>query len=120
MRAPRHAATLRMAAPSLTFDEMSAPDRSWTITPTLLWFGGLLVIGLWVIDGSVQAIADRLTARRTPGAASTAAGPTFTAPPVTVADRDDDDAPGVPAVSAGSGDRATGTALEDTCLDPGA
>lgn len=95
---------------------MSAPDRSWTITPTLLWFGGLLVAGLFVFDGGVQALADRLTARRD----EDAAGPAITARPVVVAEApgtdDTDDAPGVPAVST-SGDRSTGGALEDTCLD---
>ncbi|MDX2092485.1 MAG: GDSL-type esterase/lipase family protein [Kofleriaceae bacterium] len=94
---------------------MSAPDRSWTITPTLLWFGGLLVAGLWVSDGSMHALADRLTARRD----ADAAGPAITARPVVVAELPEDDtdvAPGVPAVSTSS-DRASGGALEDTCID---
>lgn len=119
MRAPRHPATLRIAVRSLTFDQMSAPDRSWTIAPTLLWFGGLLVVGLWAIDGGVQALADRLTARREAPATGGVAGPTFTAPAPTVADTrdDEDDKPGLPAASSGSADRAKGSALEDTCLD---
>lgn len=95
---------------------MSAPDRSWTIAPTLLWFCGLLIAGLWVIDGGVQALADRLTTRRDPEAA-TPAGPGLAAAPVEVADAKDDEPPGVPVVSTGAGDRARGSALEDTCLD---
>lgn len=94
---------------------MSAPDRSWTIAPTLLWFGGLLVAGLWVFDSDLHALADRLTSRR----AEAPAGPAITARPVVVADvasDDVDDAPGLPAVSA-STDRASGGALEDTCLE---
>ena len=94
---------------------MSAPDRSWTIAPTLLWFGGLVIAGLWLFDSDLHALADRLTSRREDGPA----GPAITARPVVVADvasDDPDDAPGVPAVSA-SGDRASGGALEDTCLE---
>ena len=117
MRAVRHPATLRTAAHSLTFDQMSAPDRSWTIAPTLLWFGWFMAIGLWVIDGSVQALADRLTQPRTTES-TTAAGPTFTAPPPTVAEAGgEDDPPSLPVSGAGSADRAKGGALEDTCLD---
>ena len=115
MRPAFHSATLRTGTGSHTFDEMSAPDRSWTITPTLLWYGGILVASLWVIDGGFSALADRLTTPRE----APPAGPTFTAPPPTVADAvgdDDDDKPGVPAVGS-AGSRATGTALEDTCLD---
>src|SRR5262249_28898488 len=96
---------------------MSAPDRSWTVAPTLLWFGALLVGGLVALDGGVQALADRLTAKRE--AAPAGAGPVIAARPVEVADaRDDADeaAPGVPAVSP-TGERTKGGALEDTCLD---
>ena len=117
MRAVRHAATLRTAGHSHTFDQMSAPDSSWTITPTLLWFGGFVAIGLYFVDGGVQAIADRMTQPRETEA-TTAAGPAFTAPPKEVADLgDDDDKPGIPVTGAGSADRAKGGALEDTCLD---
>lgn len=93
---------------------MSAPDRSWTIAPTLLWFGGLLVAGLWVVDGGVQALADRLTSRREDAPPS----PTMTATPVVVAEERDDepDPPSAPVVVA-SGERARIGALEDTCLD---
>jgi lysophospholipase L1-like esterase len=95
---------------------MSAPDRSWSIAPTLLWFCGLLVAGLFVVDGTVQALADRLTAPRDPEAAPKAPG--FTPAPTTVAEvgNDEDDRSGVPAVGA-SGDRAKGSALEDVCLE---
>ncbi len=98
---------------------MSAPDRSWTVAPTLLWFGGILALGLWVIDGGVQAIADRLTTPREPSATGGIAGPTFTAQPPAVAEAgtEDDDKPGLPVASSGIADRAKGSALEDTCLD---
>lgn len=97
---------------------MSAPDRSWSITPTLLWYGGILLAALWAIDGHFDALADRLT---TPREVPPAGGPTFTARPPTVADAagddDDNDKPAVPAVGSAGGNRATGSALEDTCLD---
>lgn len=117
MRPAFHRPTLRTGGGSLTFDEMSAPDRSWTITPTLVWYGGILLAALWVIDGNFQALADRLTTPRE-APPSGGGGPTFTAPPPTVAEArdDDDDRPGLPAVGSG-GNRATGSALEDTCLD---
>src|SRR4051794_16244611 len=37
----RHAGSRDLDSPtgSLTFVGMSAPDRSWTIAPTLVWFG---------------------------------------------------------------------------------
>ena len=38
---------------------MSASDRSWTIAPVLLWFCGCLIAALCVLDGGVDAIADR-------------------------------------------------------------
>jgi len=93
---------------------MSAPDRSWTIAPTLLWFGGLLAAGLFVVDGTVQAIADRLTSPRE----SAPAAPGFTPAPILVAEAalDEDDRAAVPAVG-GTGDRASGSALEDVCVD---
>jgi lysophospholipase L1-like esterase len=121
-------------ASSLTFDPMSARDRGWTITPTLLWFGAFMIIGLFVIDGDVQALADRVTARDA-RPAPPAAGPSF-APRVTVAaaddsedDNDDSDASatsggggGGGATPAGSNRGSAGAAavqgpLEDTCLD---
>lgn len=97
---------------------MSGPDRSWTITPTLLWFGALLVPALVALDGGVQALADRMTSPR--GAQDSApAGPTFTARPTVVADaREDVEADrGVPAVGGSGANRGRGSALEDTCLD---
>ncbi len=115
MRATRQAATLRTAVPSHTFDQMSAPPRSWTITPTLLWFGGFMVVGLVAIDGGVQAVADRLTHRRETEGQTGAPGPTFTAPSPTVAEAGAEDEP--PAMPVSSADRAKGGALEDTCLE---
>ncbi len=96
---------------------MSAPDRSWTIAPTLLWFGGLLVAGIYVVDGTVQALADRLTTPRETETAGPAV-PGFAPAPVVVAEagRDEEERGGVPAVG-GSGDRARGSALEDVCVE---
>ena len=117
MRGPRHPATLRIAVHSHTFDQMSAPDRSWTVAPTLLWFAWFMAAGLWWIDGGVQALADRMTQPRETDA-TTAGGPTFTAPPKEVAEAGGDDVlPALPVTGAGSADRATGGALEDTCVD---
>jgi len=94
---------------------MLAPDRSWTVAPTLLWFVGCLVIALYVLDGGVQAIADRFSARA-PEAAP-AAGPVFTAKPAVVAEtRDDDDPAGKPAPIVAA-DRSKILALEDVCVD---
>lgn len=92
---------------------MSAPDRSWTITPTLLWFGVALVIGLFVLDGNVAALADRLTSRRDPQTAGPV-GPTFTAP-VEGDAGDGELVASLPAPVPGSHDLA---ALDDVCLDP--
>lgn len=99
---------------SLTFAWMSAPDRRWTVAPTLLWFGAVLTGALIYLDGGVTALADRLTAKRTSDA-PVAAGPVFTAKPVVVAEGDDSDvtAP-LPPVPQGSHDIGS---LDDTCLD---
>ncbi|HET7500902.1 MAG TPA: GDSL-type esterase/lipase family protein [Kofleriaceae bacterium] len=96
---------------------MSGPDRSWTVAPAFLWFVGCLVAGLWLVDGSVQAIADRFTARRNPGepGAAPAAGPTFAARPVEVADSREEDEPRPGPLVAAS--RTKILALEDSCLD---
>jgi lysophospholipase L1-like esterase len=96
---------------------MSGPDRSWTIAPALLWFTGCLVIALYVLDGGVQALADRFTVPREPGGAPVA-GPAFagaaheageaeelTSPPPVVA-------PLLPT------DRSKILALEDVCVEP--
>jgi len=109
--------TLPTAGHSHTFDQMSAPDRSWTVAPTLLWFGGFMLVGLVAIDGGVDALADRMTHRRETEA-TTAAGPAFTAPPPEVAEvNEEEETPAMPVTGSGSADRATGGALEDTCLD---
>ena len=94
---------------------MSAPDRSWTIAPTLVWFAAIFVGLLWAIDGDVSALADRLTAKRE-DTGSHPSGPTFTAPPIAVAEADDasDDATAhLPPPPAGSHDQG---ALIDTCV----
>jgi lysophospholipase L1-like esterase len=89
---------------------MSAPDRSWTIAPTLLWFGAVLAGALLYLDGGVQALADRLTSKR-----ETQRAPVMSAPTVEVAEADESDVtPPLPPAPAGSHDVA---ALDDTCLD---
>lgn len=93
---------------------MSAPDRSWTVGPALLWFVGCLLAALWLFDGGVQAVADRFTARREPDALP-AAGPAFAAKPVVVADTREEDEPRPGPIVAAS--RAKILALEDACLD---
>ena len=94
---------------------MSAPDRSWTITPSLVWFGAIALLGVRLLDGDLDALADRLTSPRA-AQDGAPAGPGFTAAPTQVAEVDEPAAPGVPAVST-TGDRTKGGALEDTCLD---
>jgi lysophospholipase L1-like esterase len=94
---------------------MSAPDRSWSIAPIFLWFGAFLWVGLFVFDGGVSALADRLTSRRNPDAPATP-GPVFTPAPVVVADVDPtNDKP--PPPLADKGDRGSVGALEDVCVD---
>jgi lysophospholipase L1-like esterase len=93
---------------------MSAPDRSWTIAPTLLWFGALLTAALVAFDGGVQAIADRLSAKRP---AQQPTGPAFTGPPPVVAEADDTDVAAQLPPPAGSHDNHDLGALDDTCLD---
>ncbi|HEU0029542.1 MAG TPA: GDSL-type esterase/lipase family protein [Kofleriaceae bacterium] len=93
---------------------MSGADRGWTIAPTLLWFGAALGIGLWISDGGLDALADRMTQKREGNAP--AAGPVFTAKPVVVADTGDITEP-PPRVPADKHDRSIVGALEDVCLD---
>ena len=90
-------------------------DRSWTIAPTLLWFCGCLVAGLLYFDGSVQAIADRVTTKRDEPPAG---GPIVAGKPAgdQAAKRADDDAPAV-LPEPDRGDRSRVGALEDVCLD---
>ncbi|MDB4963923.1 MAG: putative periplasmic protein [Myxococcales bacterium] len=81
-----------------------------------MWFGVVFAIGLWLLDGNMQAVADRLTHQAgEPEAAAKAPG--FTPAPTVVADAaDDEPKAGLPAVG-GRGDRARGSALEDTCIE---
>lgn len=91
-------------------------DSSWTIAPALLWFCGALLGGLILLDGGVQAIADRVTTKREDAPAP---GTTFAKPPVTVADvsaKEDDDKP-APPPAIDTGDRAHVGSLEDVCLE---
>jgi lysophospholipase L1-like esterase len=96
---------------------MSDRDRSWTVTPTLLWFGAILIVALVLFDGGVKALADRLTVKRDDSAVRKAAAP-VAAPPQQVAEVDTkDDADTVaklPPPPPGSHDQG---ALSDTCLD---
>ncbi|MEO8549962.1 MAG: GDSL-type esterase/lipase family protein [Kofleriaceae bacterium] len=92
---------------------MAAPDRSWTITPTLLWFGGFLVAALILFDGNVEALANRLSVKRE-NQSTKPAGPAFAAP-VEVAEVDPVEPAKLPPPVAGSHDVA---ALTDACIDP--
>jgi lysophospholipase L1-like esterase len=112
---------------------MSASDRSWTVAPVFLWFIGCLVVLLFVLDGGIEALADRFQAPRDP-VPVLAPGP-LPARPLVVAE-----APDTPVVSGGIGtqpgltagghaednttpgpivaaNRAKILALEDTCVD---
>ena len=92
----------------------ASEDRSWTIAPTLAWFGAALAIGLVVFDGDLLAVADRLTAKREDGPPP--AGPVFTAPPPIVAEADDPVAP-VPPPATDTRDRSRTASLEDVCVE---
>ena len=94
---------------------MAASDRSWTITPTLLWFGVFLAAGLWWFDGDVSALANRLTVKRKDQ--TTKAGPVVAPPSTVIAEADvpDELAPKLPPPPAGSHDIG---ALADTCIQP--
>jgi hypothetical protein len=94
---------------------MSARDRSWTVGPALLWFSGCLLLALWLLDGGIAAVTDRLTAARTAQAAP-AAGPTFAAKPVTTAEASDARADGEDGKPVAS-ERGKAGALEDSCLE---
>ena len=95
---------------------MSLRDRSWTVGPALLWFGGCLVVGLCVLDGGVQVLADRFTARREAESAPVA-GPAFTAPPVVVADGANEDSTAPAPSGPVPANRAKVLALEDACVN---
>jgi len=93
---------------------MSAPDRSWTITPTLAWFAAFSLVGLRVVDRDWTALADRLThPRETENA--TGGGPTFTASNGSTTTSDDVAVP-PPAAPVTPGSRDIGS-LDDVCLD---
>ncbi len=95
---------------------MSEPDRSWTVTPTLLWFGATLCVLLVMFDGNVTVLAERLTVKRDDTAARKAAGGPVAAPQTRVAEADAPDTTAkLPPPAPGSHD--TG-ALTDACLDP--
>jgi hypothetical protein len=88
---------------------MSGPDRTRSIAPTVLWFVGILVAALFVLDGGIGAITSRLTARRE--SEEPAAGPVLGAQPAAV-----EQSPAKPvALVAARRDKIL--ALEDHCLD---
>ena len=91
---------------------MPAPDRNWTIAPTLLWFCVFLFGSLLVIDGDIQALADRVTTRREP---ATTAGPIAPQPVIVAEDTKDEEPKPTPVKD--TGDRAQVGDLHDVCLD---
>jgi lysophospholipase L1-like esterase len=91
---------------------MSARDRSWTVGPALLWFAGCLVVALLVLDGGVQVLADRFSARRDEPAP--VAGPAFVPRPVRVAEAAGEE-PALPTVMPSN--RQKLLVLEDACID---
>ena len=93
---------------------MAAPDRSWTIAPTLFWFGVFLVALLWKFDGNLQALANRLTVKREDSTTKTA-GPVFAKQPEVADTSSDEQPPKLPPAAAGSHDVG---ALSDTCIQP--
>ncbi|HSR98783.1 MAG TPA: GDSL-type esterase/lipase family protein [Kofleriaceae bacterium] len=93
---------------------MSAPDRSWTVGPALLWFAGCLIVGLGVLDGGVEVLADRFTAPRESQGAPVS-GPGFVARPAALPESDAERTPAPPPIA--GRDRAKVLALEDVCLD---
>src|SRR4051794_19929152 len=104
---------------------MSGDDRSWSLAPVFLWFSAALIIALCLFDGGLGALADRFRPWRDPAPAP-AAGPTFTAPPVVIAEAPDTiaNAPGprpgtdpTTRPAGGGHDRAKILSLEDDCLD---
>lgn len=97
---------------------MAGPDRSWTIAPTVAWFVAVVAAGVWVVDGDLGALADRLTHRREPPLTG-AAGPAFAAPAataVTLAAAEPPPPPPLPPAPVAAGARPHHGALEDTCI----
>ncbi|HUJ63031.1 MAG TPA: GDSL-type esterase/lipase family protein [Kofleriaceae bacterium] len=90
------------------------PDDSWTVGPTLLWFVYALIVALPLVDHSLSALADRVTAPRE-SAGAPPAGPAF-APQVAAADEDVPSAPIPTSAPAASGNHDLGV-LDDVCLD---
>lgn len=91
---------------------MAAPDRKWTITPTLSWFALFVVVGMLIRDGNLSALAGRLVTKREP--AQRPAGP-MPAAPTQVAEVDEPDPHPLPPPPPGSHDAG---ALSDTCIAP--
>ncbi|HEY1557203.1 MAG TPA: GDSL-type esterase/lipase family protein [Kofleriaceae bacterium] len=105
-----------------------AGDRSWTVAPTLLWFGAALIAGACLLSGGLAGLKP-LRARLVTRDESVAvpAGPVFAASPDQLAEADDDndnDDDVVPAAGGGAGSATGGSTsaprdgfLFDTCRD---
>jgi lysophospholipase L1-like esterase len=92
---------------------MAASDRSWTVAPALAWFVGLVIVGLFVFDGDVDALANRLVVKRQPQTTQ----PAFAPPHATVAENDSTEPvapPPLPPPPPGSHDVG---ALTDACAE---
>lgn len=91
----------------------SAKDQEWTITPTLAWFLVILIAGVWLFDGNVNALADRLTKKRAPEAAAPGPGVVAKNESSVSAAEDAELVATLPPPAAGSHDVG---ALDDHCL----
>jgi lysophospholipase L1-like esterase len=94
---------------------MSAPDRSWTVGPTFLWFSVFAIAALRLVDGDWNALADRLTHPREAETPSGGGGPTFQANAGKRAVEEDVATPPAAAPIA-PGSRDIGS-LDDVCID---
>ena len=93
---------------------MSAPDRSWTIAPTLGWFVVFATAALTIDDGDGSALADRLTHPRDSETAPVGSSPLQANAGTRAAAEDVASPP--PAIPVTPGGRDIG-ALDDVCLD---
>lgn len=111
------------ASPAVTRVAVApVPSATWSVANVFGWFALTGVVALLLLDGSINALADRLTAPRTQGAAPVVGGVSH----VAAADDEPDAypvAPGAahdPAAVAGGGSASGATldaALTNPCLD---
>ena len=104
-----------------------AAERSWTVAPTLLWFGAVVALGLCVLAGGLaglQPLRARLIARD--DSLAVPAGPVFAGPSIAIAEanddlNDDDHGDGLAGGGGGSGGGGSSAAsagpLVDACRD---